>query len=262
MIQTSPDNMRCQGFGRGARRWVAALACGQIVSACSTVSFTQLTPSLQQKAGAPNGAVYYLPKPYLLVAQLPQKATATVSRAPDPKPPANAGSSRIGRVSDFNDDFGGADDPSKDDSALPTAGASSDFSFGGTSEGYLLKVVYLPDLSKPMSMSVRAGLGTASLKPTLVNGWALTGFDASADSKTADILASVAQVIGAYKTPGAKGGGGGADASAPDRAAQILRPGLYEFHYDQSGRLVALCPVSYFDETGAMDVPKSALCVS
>lgn len=155
------------------------------------------------------------------------------------------------------------DDQKSDDNApaQPAVAGSSDQSFGGLSGGYMIKIVYLPDLSRPMAMSVRAGLGTASLKPTLQNGWMLTGFEANADSKTSEILSSVASVITAFKTPGKSAGGGDAKTSGGGAESQILRPGLYDFRYNDSGALVALCPLTYFDSTGTKAPTLEGLCI-
>jgi hypothetical protein len=234
-----------------------------LLGACSTVDFQQLRAAdLAAKPEAPHGAVYYLPKPYLLVAQMPAPAARPSTEAPDPAPPPGTSSG----AAVFPHSYGGEGDPkadSKDDaSPADTASPTSDFSFGGASNGYILKLVYLPDLTRPMAMSMQAGLGTASLKPTLVNGWALTGFDATADSKTAEILASVAQVIGAWKNPGNKDTGGTDTSTKGGGASQLLRPGLYEFHYDQFGRLVALCPIVFLDQARPVEVARSARCDS
>lgn len=233
---------------------IRSAICLSALCGCTSVSFQQLEPNLTARKGSPAGAIYYMPKPYLLVAQLPNSApVAAQANDPTPPPPNPQGSKgNSGDVSGFPKGLGGAGVKGGGEEEAPpppVISGPSDQSFGGLSEGYMIKLVYLPDMSRPMSMSVRAGLGTASLKPTLQNGWMLTGFDATADSKTAEILASVAQVITAYKTPG-KSAAGGAAGGGPSRP--VLRPGLYEFVYDAVGRLSALCPVSFFDETGVV----------
>lgn len=240
-----------------------------LTTSCAGVSFNQLKPDLSDK-GAPEGAVYYLPKPVLLVSADPSSAgTAPVQVGTLPPPAAQVAPNgrNLGHVAPHAPPqvpgpavggatgwgvapIGGADDAK--DAASAATGPGSDQSYGVSVPGYALKVIYLPDLSRPMRLSVRAGLGTASLKPTLQNGWMLTGFDAQADSKAAEMLASVSQLVIAAKGPAGKAasavGGGvlGADASETG----VLRPGLYDFKYDDRGRLVGLCPLTYFSSQG------------
>ena len=119
--------------------------------------------------------------------------------------------------------------------------------------------VYIPDRSRPMRLSVHAGFGTASLKPTLQNGWMLTGFDASADSKASEMLASIASLVTAAKGPAAaaeSAKGGGLDPGAAAATSSVLRPGMYDLRYDDRGNLLGLCPLSYFTSSGPI-VPES-----
>ena len=258
---------------------LAAIAATALLSGCAGVSFTQLNADLTTKTGAPKGAVYYMPKPYLLVTQLPYTAlggTAVSAQAPDPAPPPKKGGQAVDGEwpADYASDQaatgnqtarGGADEK-------PAAGgdaglaAGSDQSFGGSGEGYLVKVIYLPDMSRPMSVSMRAGIGSANLKPTLQNGWMLTGFDASADSKTAEILTALAPLLTAYKTPGKAAGGadakgGGAGPAAAGAIRPILRPGLYEIEYDaRSGKLKGICARTFFTAQGTVPASGEGMC--
>lgn len=249
-----------------------------LLSGCTTVSFTQLTPDLRPKAGTPNGAVYYMPKPYLLITQLPYTPAAggpVTGQASDPAPPSKKNDKGgdgwpAGYASNQNGiagnlAVGGADDkPGGGDATALASG--TDQSFGGSSEGYLAKVIYLPDMSRPMSVAIRPGFGSASLKPTLQNGWMLTGFDASADSKTAEILTALAPLLTAYKTPGkaaataATGGGGPASPAVPD-ARPVLKPGLYEIEYgDNDGKLKGICARTFFTAAGTVPATGTGAC--
>lgn len=251
-----------------------------LLSGCASVSFTQLTPDLRSKAGTPNGAVYYLPKPYLLITQLPYTPTAggpVTSQARDPAPPPKKdakgggdgwpvgyGSNQNG-VASNQAVRGGADDKASGGDG-PALATGSDQSFGGSSEGYLVKVIYLPDMSRPMSVAVRPGFGTASLKPTFQNGWMLTGFDASADSKTAEILTALAPLLTAYKMPGkaaataATGGGSPAALEVTD-TRPVLKPGLYEIGYGNAdGKLKGICARTYFTAAGTVPATGTGAC--
>ncbi|MEN2746755.1 hypothetical protein [Sphingomonas sp. T9W2] len=235
------------------------------------MSFNQLNPDLSAK-NAPEGAVYYLPKPVLLVSVDPKAAggesnpgqpgvlpAPAAPAAPPAGPPRHAPAApppAPGPAGGWGGgQVGGADDATKSkDSAAAPAADGSDQSYSVAVPGYTLKLIYLPDRSRPMRLSVHAGFGTASLKPTLQNGWMLTGFDAAADSKASELLASVAQLVTAAKGPAAaaeastKGGGAGGRGEAADSG--ILRPGLYDFKYGDKGQLVGLCPLTYFTSRG------------
>jgi hypothetical protein len=267
---------------------MAITLAAALLSGCASVSFTQLTPDLRPKAGAPEGAVYYMPRPYLLVTQLPYTAPAgaTVAavavQAPDPVPPKKGGKAGGKGANDPNVGWpapdpnahvaaagqaatGGADEkPSGGDATLA---AGSDQSFGGSSEGYLVKLIYLPDMSRPMSVSMRSGVGSANLKPTFQNGWMLTGFDAGADGKTAEILTALAPLLTAYKTPGktaaaaTDGKGGGAAPPTPPDTRHVLTPGLYEIEYDdQTGKLKGICAKTHFTPQGTTPASDAGAC--
>jgi len=61
----------------------------------------------------------------------------------------------------------------------------SDVSFGAATPQYVVKMIYLPDMRRPMAMNSSTGLwGTSDMKPVLQDGWMLTSLDATADSKT------------------------------------------------------------------------------
>jgi hypothetical protein len=245
-----------------------AVALPLVMSGCAGVSFNQLNPNLTSKSGAPEGAVYYLPKPILIVTvdskeaavapvqqghvAPPLPAPALAKKMPVAPPPVPAPALA-----------GGADDDKP--AAAPTA-SGTDQSYSVSVPGYTLKLVYVPDLSRPMRLSVHAGLGTASLKPTLQNGWMLSGFDAAADSKAAEMLASVAQLVTAANGPktAAAGAvkGGAADSNAEKDTNDILRAGLYDFDYDVAGILHGICALSYFSGTGSAPATDAGSCMA
>jgi hypothetical protein len=116
----------------------------------------------------------------------------------------------------------------------------------------LLKLIYLPDMSKTMAINIVPGIfGTSSAQPSLQDGWMLTSMQASSDNtKALDDLTTLASAMvggptakGATKTASGGGGAGGVGPGAPDLG---LPPGLYEFRYNESGHLDGLCAVSLF----------------
>jgi hypothetical protein len=234
---------------------------------CAGVRVTPLNPNETAKVGAKEGMRYYMPTPYLLVA-----------RVPPPPPPHSTSTDTSDESSETdeqsvaakkeNSKKGSSDNGKGDDgepSTAPAGGApSSDTSFLASTPQYMLKLVYLPDQTRPMAMSVRTGLfGTAAMKPALQDGWMLTSLDASADSKTAETLGAIASLVGSASTAGA---GSAAKAATTTRSTknkhtltaeavqdfsdQVLKPGLYKFVYNADGELVGLRAVTYFTNTG------------
>jgi hypothetical protein len=56
-------------------------------------------------------------------------------------------------------------------------------------------IVWMPDLSQEYIIQAKPGLGSVSFNPTLENGWNLTGLNATADSKAAELLTALAGFI-------------------------------------------------------------------
>lgn len=99
------------------------------------------------------------------------------------------------------------------------------------------KIVMLPDKSAEYAITMNAGVGTASAKPQLQDGWNLTSMDASADSKTNEnitALASLAKVFVPALTTNDHG-------KAGEPQAHIVRSschGLYRMIFDpNSGQI-------------------------
>jgi hypothetical protein len=137
------------------------------------------------------------------------------------------------------------------------------------------KLVYLPDLAHPMAMKQSTGLwGTSEMKPVLQDGWMLTSLDATADSKTAETLQSIASLAGGAMGTAASGGGtnaakkaaGGPPSLGLSRFYKadsgILKPGLYRFDYHpDTGALLGIIAVCYFTGAGvrpAVEPPTGA----
>ena len=284
---------------------LAAMLC--LFAGCAGVAVTPLAPDgLTKLRGAESGLRYYMPMPYLLVMELPPSTVPTESTPnaahPPPKSPGDAGTTNStsnaarptrqtpqgfskppegdtnsaaaataggpGAGSSNTDDTAGKD---TENSSKSSAAPVSDLSFGAATPQYVAKLVYLPDMRRPMAMKSSTGLwGTSSMKPVLQDGWMLTSLDSTADSKTAETLQALGTIAGtaigggagaAAKTAakakaGGPGGGGGlpqlpADLSSYYGAANgILRPGLYRFNYDANGVLTSLTAVSFFTGNG------------
>jgi hypothetical protein len=230
-----------------------------MLGGCAGVRVTPLNPDGTAAAGAKEGIRYYMPAPYLLVASMPplpaRGSTSTDSGdSEDPliEDAQAAQSKKDSKTKPTKKDDG------EGPSSAPAGGApSSNTSFLASTPQYMLKLVYLPDKTKPMAMSVRTGLfGAASMKPGLQDGWMLTSLDASADSKTAETLTAIASLVSSATTGGAAAPGKTktmtqnnkeVPENIPDFSDQILKPGLYKFVYDDaSGQLIGLHAVTYF----------------
>jgi hypothetical protein len=91
-------------------------------------------------------------------------------------------------------------------------------------------VTYLPDPDQQFIMRVTPewiGIGTASMKPTLQDGWNLTALESSVDTKFPETLTAVAGLMTA--AAGVAGGGGAGKGLLPvqPHARGNLGPGLY-----------------------------------
>ncbi len=100
-----------------------------------------------------------------------------------------------------------------------------------TTEGYVkssmgttyeAKIVFLPDYSQEFVVQWKSGLGSASPSFTLTDGWNLTAFDSTVDSKAAELVTSVGTVAAAGLLAG---------------STNFQGPGLYQLDEDASGKL-------------------------
>jgi hypothetical protein len=97
------------------------------------------------------------------------------------------------------------------------------------------KIVYLPNTNENYAINIKSGIGTAETKFTLENGWNLTGYGETRDSKTVEMITaltgSLKDLTGMYKMT----------------SEEELRPGLYVFIFDdRTGLISDLKPVIQF----------------
>jgi hypothetical protein len=189
---------------------------------------------------AAEGVPYCLPKPYLLVTALPVEQAR-------PRPPAPP-----------QVDGAGQESPGGPQAEATSTGNTS---FFASTDHYVIKLIYLPDLSERYVIRESPGLfGTVQMKPQFQDGWMLASLEASSDMKVADTINALASLAGSLGTAVAGARRPGAEALAlrplpTDRGG--LRPGLYRFRYDGSGVLTGLDPVVLFlrGRDGPDDVP-------
>jgi hypothetical protein len=121
--------------------------------------------------------------------------------------------------------------------------------------GCIPSVVYLPDPQQEFIMRIAPfdgaiGIGTVSMKPTLQDGWNLTGLESSVDTKVPETLTAIA---GLAKT--AMGFevavAGRARTELRDRTGQRLSAGLYRIGLDPKVRIPTFEPVLQVYPEGA-----------
>jgi hypothetical protein len=140
-------------------------------------------------------------------------------QGPDLNAPGASGgtSPKDDPTSPKKDDTGGSSPP-------PTPSSAADVSFSASTPQYTIRLVYLPDYSHPMAMSMHSGLfGTASFAPALQDGWMLTSLQASGDNKVAETLTAVGSIVSAIKGGGASTAGSGKDKApgAPPSPSEL-----------------------------------------
>ena len=102
---------------------------------------------------------------------------------------------------------------------------------------------YLPDYSQEYILHPHCWLGSLSLKPTLKDGWNLTAFDSTVDTKIPETINAFAGVM----------------KNVADMAKMLMLsegetasfgPGLYSMTFDEkSGLLIDLKPVFQFKDS-------------
>ncbi len=101
------------------------------------------------------------------------------------------------------------------------------------------KIIYLPNMNEEYAISVSSGIGTVETKFTLEDGWRLTEFGETRDSKTVEMvnaltgsLKDLTSIFGVAKTK------------------EEFLPGLYVFIFDnKTGFVTDLKPVIQFKGT-------------
>ncbi len=211
------------------------LASTIALTGCASITAVPLNPDGSEKLAADSshavqGIRYYMPKPYLLVTELPEAAKDTASTGDNTGNTGNnkgAGAPKKTKKGG-NQAAGNKNGSKKDDTAdktgdTPTASTPSssaaDTSFSASSGTYSIKLIYLPDYSKPMALQANSGiLGTTNFTPTLLDGWMLTNMTGSVDSGGSNVVSAISSLVKggspAKKTGDSQGGAGGPQAQA------------------------------------------------
>jgi hypothetical protein len=211
-----------------------ALAVCAMLTACASVTAVPLDsdgtrPWLDWLGfGRASGIRYYLPKPYLLVTELPAAPNPPAApTSPGGSNPPSSGVRALAKKGGGGGGGGGGDqnqaqnqgqnqggNGNQPQSSTPTA-PPSDTSFSAAMAQYAVKLVYLPDYSQPMALRMRSGLlGTVSAAPTLQDGWMLTSMNGSVASGVPETLQALASIASGVASGGTSSGAGAATKAA------------------------------------------------
>ena len=174
-----------------------------LLTSCASVTAVPLMAN-GMPDGTTKGLRYYLPKPYILVTELPVPAPAPQAARGTQGQGGAAGAGAAGGNGSGKDQSGKSSDSPQ--ATTPTAPAT-DTSFSASMANYSVKLIYLPDYNHPMALQEESGLfGNVSLAPTFQDGWMLTSLSSLNDSGGAAALAAVASLVGSAVGGGASGG--------------------------------------------------------
>lgn len=102
----------------------------------------------------------------------------------------------------------------------------------------LFDIIYLPDYSKEYIVKKRGFIGATNVAMKLENGWNLTEFGSTSDSKVPETLTALTSLLPALI-------GAGEDSPlAP--AISVIKPGLYKLTFNTVGELDGITPVKLF----------------
>jgi hypothetical protein len=164
------------------------------------------------------GIRYYRPKPYLLITPYAAGVPTPAGDAEEPEKPKK-----------------GADD---ENAATPKPEKAKtqpqEVKIVGLTDQYVqMELKMLPDFSEEYAIDIRTGFGTNHTQITLEDGWNLTSVNAELDSKTAENITAVAQLLSSIGglVPGKSftGDRGGGDCNGkPVVRATNVPLGFYE----------------------------------
>lgn len=108
----------------------------------------------------------------------------------------------------------------------------------GADKGLVYDVIYLPDYSNEYIVKKKGFIGTANVTIKLENGWNVTDFGSTYDSKTPETLTALAGLLPALMSSNA------ANSNVP--ASSAVKPGLYKLKFNTAGELEDIIPVKHF----------------
>ncbi len=107
-----------------------------------------------------------------------------------------------------------------------------------TEHGIEAKTVYLPKMDEEYAIKVKSGFGTVNGKFTLTDGWNLTDFGDTRDSKIPETMTALTGVAAGVDSIVHRG--------PSDKKVKTLHPGLYCYKFNSEGYVDGLEEVSLF----------------
>lgn len=105
-----------------------------------------------------------------------------------------------------------------------------------------IETIYLPKINEMHSITMKPGLGSANVSFAFKDGWQLTQFNGTADSKTAEILHETLLPVSTASTSLGKC----TDKHSPFEGNKIT-PGLYRYQFDDNGYVSGVVRIVAFD---------------
>jgi hypothetical protein len=110
-------------------------------------------------------------------------------------------------------------------------------------------IIWLPNKKEEYAIKVKGGIGTVDLKCTLENGWNLTEFGETLDSKTPEMITALTGSIEGIKS--------GALLRDVEKEVEEFKAGLYMFIFnDKTGLIQGLEPILLFNEPARKKLKK------
>jgi hypothetical protein len=109
-----------------------------------------------------------------------------------------------------------------------------------TSGNLQASIIWLPNKNEQYAIKIKSGIGSVDTKFTLENGWNLTQFGETRDSKTVEMISALTGFLEALKRPAVK--------VKPEEAPppEEFRPCLYKLIFnDTTGLVESIEPVKF-----------------
>lgn len=189
-----------------SKRLMLVSVMGLILYGCAGLEVAKV-----DKNGDPNGFVYYLPHPYLLVTNVASKIEG--QNCTQKKNPTKVSATEKNSTSTAGDNHQKA----------------SELEY---------KIIYLPDMSQKYAVTIRSGFGSVNTNMKFEDGWKLTEVGGIIDTKIPETLNAISGLMtAAAGIPTTK--------ARPSGMTKQLDPGLYRINYDRENRTVI--SITYID---------------
>jgi len=119
--------------------------------------------------------------------------------------------------------------------------------------GCTVDIVYLPDMSQEYIIIPHAWIGSVTMETILTQGWALTAFNATADSKASEMVTAISGLVGNIAAlagkPASLTDETGKAITDKDGKPKPLPAGLYALRFGKDGMVKSLDAAIQYDDT-------------